>query len=138
MYANLPSFSAFVRGAVTLRSIGVSMVLVLTGCAAPEVNESAPAPAASRAAADGISRSEAVDVARDALQGTEEEWDVVLAEAGPLGQVRPGWEDSEWGRDLSADIRVWRVVLVAGELSAEVVLDQVDGLVYSSIIGIAN
>ena len=122
----------------TLRSIGLSVVLVLVGCAAPAPPESLPASAASSAAADGISRTEAVDVARDALQGVDEDWDVVLAEAGPLGQVRPGWEESEWGRDLPADIRVWRVVLVAGELSAEVVLDQVDGLVYSSIVGIAN
>jgi hypothetical protein len=89
-------------------------------------------------AADGVSRNEAVDIARDALRGAGDDWDVVLAEARPLRQVSPGWQELEWGRGLSADLPVWRVVMVVGELSAEVVIDFVDGSVYSSTMGIAN
>ena len=76
--------------------------------------------------------------AREALRQAGVDWDVVLAQSGPLGQVRPGWDEQEWGRRLSADAPVWRVVLAADELSAEVVIDFMDGSVYSSIMGIAN
>ena len=119
-------------------SIGLALVLILSGCAAPALQSSAPASSPSPALTHGISRNEAVDLARDALRRAGEDWDVVLAEAGPLRQVSPGWEELEWGRGLSADRPVWRVVMVAGELSAEVVIDSVDGSVYSSIMGIAN
>lgn len=122
-------------------SIGLALVLILSGCAAPALPSSERVSAASSpspASTDGISRNEAVAVAREALRPAGEDWDVVLAKAGPLGQVRPGWEELEWGRGLSADRPVWRVVMVAGELSAEVVIDFVDGSVHSSIMGIAN
>lgn len=77
-------------------------------------------------------------MARDALRQAGAHWDLTLAEAGPLGQIMPGWDDHEWGQGLSADLAVWRVVMVAGDLTAEVVIDFGDGSVYSSIIGIAN
>jgi hypothetical protein len=121
-----------------LPSIGLAIVLILSGCAAPTVRSSAHASPRSSASTDGISRNEAVDLARDALRGAGQDWDIVLAEAGPLGQVSPGWAELDWGRGLSADRQVWRVVTVAGELSAEVVIDFVDGSVYSSTMGIAN
>ena len=76
--------------------------------------------------------------AREALRQAGVDWDVVLAQSGPLGQVRLGWDEQEWGRRLSADVPVWRVVMAADELSAVVVIDFVDGSVYSSIMGIAN
>ncbi len=79
-----------------------------------------------------------MDVARTALRVTGEDWDVVLAEAGPLARVKPDWQASEWGGSLPADLHVWRVVMAAGELSAEVVIDATDGSVYGSVIGIAN
>jgi hypothetical protein len=114
-------------------------VLVLAACAAPTLSSATPAPAPSRASTtERISRDQAVAVARDALQEAGEDWDVVLADAGQLGEVRPGWEEYEWAQGLSADLPVWRVVMVAGELSAEVVIDSGDGSVYGSIIGIAN
>ena len=81
---------------------------------------------------------DAVEVARAAMREASEDWRVVLAEAGPIGRIRPGWQDYEWGRGLSADLSVWRVVMVDGELSAEVVIDRMDGSVYGSVIGIAN
>lgn len=87
--------------------------------------------------AAGISREDAVDAALDALEDTAK-WEVAVAEAGPLGEVRPGWEDTEWGRGLPAALLVWRVFLVSGDLSAEVVIDFVDGSVYGWTQGIAN
>lgn len=44
----------------------------------------------------------------------------------------------EWGQALPGGPPVWRVVMVAGDLSAEVILDFTDGSVYSSTAGIAN
>ena len=79
-----------------------------------------------------------MEVARSAMQEAGEGWDVVLAEAGPLERIRPGWQDYDWGRGLSADLSVWRVVMVAGELTAEVLIDHMDGSVYGSVVGIAN
>jgi hypothetical protein len=102
-----------------VRSTGLAVVLILTGCAAPALQSSALVSSSPSASTDGISRNEAVDVARDALRQAGVDWDVVLAEAGPLGQVRPGWEEAEWGHGLAADMPVWRVVMAAGELSAE-------------------
>lgn len=86
----------------------------------------------------GITRDEAVEVAHTALREAGQDWDVVLAEAGPLERVRPDWKASEWGGSLPAHLRVWRVVMVAGELSAEVIIDSTNGSVYGSVIGIAN
>ena len=43
-----------------------------------------------------------------------------------------------WGRDLAADLLVWRVVMVSDELSGEVLIDFIDGSTYGSVIGIAN
>jgi hypothetical protein len=88
--------------------------------------------------ADGISRNDAVDAALDVLPDAED-WDVHLVKAGPLGQVAlPGWEDTDWGRGLSADLWVWRVFLVRGDRGADVVIDFVDGSVYGVVEGIVN
>ncbi len=129
-----------------MRSVTLSLV-ILCGCAAPGLESSprpstgstaSPAPAARTAPPDGISRDEAVDIARDELGQIGEDWNVVLAETGPIGRVRPGWQDEEWGQRLAGDVPVWRVAMEAGELSAEVIIDLMDGSVYSSILGIAN
>ncbi len=82
--------------------------------------------------------NEAVDLARDALRPAGEDWDVVLAQAGPLGRVMPTWEGHDWGRALGADRPVWRVVMASGELNAEIVIDFVNGSVHGSTIGIAD
>lgn len=101
----------------------------------PEPEPSAPATPGETPA--GISRATAVDAALDALQDTAE-WEVAVAEAGPIGQIRPGWEDAEWGRGLPADLLLWRVFLVSGDASAEVIIDFVDGSVYGLSQGIVN
>ena len=123
-----------------MRLIGLVLVLAVTGCAAPEPPPSteldSPSPSSEPAPPDGISRDEAVDVALGALP--DQAWRVVRADAGRLGQVRPDWAQTDWGRDLSADLRVWNVVLRSGDVSAGVVLDFVDGAVYDTIVGIAN
>ena len=100
--------------------------------------KSASIPPASPAATGGITRDQAVGLARVALRQAGVDWEVMEAEAGPLGQVRPGRDQHEWGRGLAADLEVWRVVVTAGDLSGEVVIDATDGAVYSSIMGIAN
>jgi hypothetical protein len=117
----------------TMRLIGLFIVLILAGCAGPE-----PPDSTAGASLPTISRSDAIDISRGQLQDVGEAWEVVLVEAGPLGQVRPGWEAYASGNDLDAELRVWRVVLENGGLSAEVVLDFVDGSVYSVTQGIAN
>ena len=119
-----------------MRLTGLAILLLLTACAAP-VQSYAP-PSLSPASTGGISRDEALDAARDALREAGEDWDVVLTEAGPLERVMPGWQDSEWGRDLSGDLSVWRVVMAAGDLTGEVVIDSRDGSVYGTVIGVAN
>lgn len=103
----------------------------------PEPSASAPPNETPDETPAGISREDAVDAALNALEDTAE-WEVAVAEAGPLGQVRPGWEDYEWGRGLAADVLVWRVFLTSGDLSAEVVMDFVDGSVYGASQGIVN
>ena len=116
-------------------------ILVLTACAAPVPTSSAveaSTPSRATASTGGITRDEAVEVARTALMEAGEDWELVLAEAGPLERVIPDWQTSEWGANLAGDLRVWRVVMVAGELSAEVVIDSTDGFVHASVIGIAN
>jgi uncharacterized lipoprotein YmbA len=107
-----------------MRLIGLFIVLILAGCGGPE-----PPVSTAGASLPTISRSDAIAISRVQLQDVGEAWEVVLAEAGPLGQVRPGWEEYGWGQDLDAELRVWLVVLVNGELSAEVVLGFVDGSV---------
>ena len=124
-----------------MRSIILAVVLIITACAAPAPESPASTPtesAVSSAPADELSRDEALDVAREALQAMGEEWEVERAQAGPLGRVRPGWEELQGGHDLSADLKVWRVVLSSGSLGAEVLIGLGDGEVYSSVGGIAN
>jgi hypothetical protein len=137
-----------------MRWFGLALILVVTGCASPQIPES-PEPSL-RSSPDspsqmesaeqsasletpspvGISRKEAVEIALEALQG--ETWAVVRADAGPLAQLRPDWSTYEWGKDLPANVRVWRVGLVSGELGGEVVIDFAAGSIYSAILGIAN
>ncbi len=88
----------------------------------PEPVEPAPAPT------DGISKNEALDIAYDAVP--EMDGRDVVAEAGAVAHVVPGWESYEWLRDLNPDRWVWRVFLVNGDRGAEVVIDFVDGSVY--------
>ena len=124
-----------------MRSIILAVVLIITACAAPAPESPASTPtesAVSSAPADELSRDEALDVAREALQAMGEEWEVERNQAGPLGRVRPGWEELQGGHDLSADLKVWRVVLSSGSLGAEVLIGLGDGEVYSSVGGIAN
>jgi hypothetical protein len=124
-----------------VRLTGLAMLFVVTACAAPVPSSSAAETSSqsrSPVPTGGITRDEAVEIARTALREAGEDWDVVFAEAGPLERVRPDWQASEWGASLPGDLRVWRVVMVAGELSAEVVIDSADGSVYGSVIGIAN
>ena len=79
-----------------------------------------------------------MEVARSALREVGQDWDLVLAEAGPLERVKPDWQASEWSGSLAGDRRVWRVVMVAGDLSAEVLIDSTDGSLHGSVTGIAN
>lgn len=135
-----------------MRLFAWALLLVLAGCAAT-APQSAPTSAAtapqssaatpddvspSPASTPAISREEAVDVARSALREAGEDWDVVSAESGPLEQMMPEWEDQEWASGLAADLAVWRVVMESGDLSAEVLLDYLDGSVYHSVLGVAN
>jgi hypothetical protein len=50
--------------------------------------------------------------------------------SGPLGQIDVMWETTEWSRDLSVDLWVWRVFLTRGDRGAEVMIDFVDGSVH--------
>lgn len=77
----------------------------------------------------GISREEAVDTARNAVEDGPE-WELAVAMSGPLGQIDTSWETNDWSHDLSADLWVWRVFLTRGDRGAEVMIDFVDGTVY--------
>lgn len=113
--------------------------LLATGCGTlPEPEPSAPT-GSPTAPSEGISRTDAIEAARDAASDVlAEEWQVDAVTAGPLGQVVPDLEHHEWARDLPTDLRVWRVGLVSGDLSALVVTDFIDGSVYGVVVGIAN
>ena len=124
-----------------VRLTGLAMLIVVTACAAPSPSSSAAetsTPSRSPAPPAGITVDEAVAAARAAVRGSGADWVVVLAEARPLARVRPDWQASEWGGDLPADLRVWRVLMVAGSRSAEVVIDSIDGSVYDSVITITD
>lgn len=114
----------------------IGVVLVLAGCASPE--PTSPRPSPSVASPKEISRDEAVDLARAALRELGEHWVVVSATAGPLRQVRPNWRDYEWAQALSGDLRVWSVEMVSRDVSAEVLIDPIDGSVHGYVAGIAN
>ena len=123
-----------------LRTIG-GVVLVLAGCAsdAPSSTEPAPPePSPSATAAQEISRDEAIDLARAALRALGEDWEVVAATEGTVRQVRPNWKDYPWAERLSGDLRVWSVAMVSGDLSAQVLLDPLDGSVHGYVAGVAN
>jgi len=119
--------------------IGLLLVVVVSGCGVLPL-ESVPTQSASPpvAAPDGISREEAVDAALEAVGPLGGDWTVTQAQLGAIGRIRPGWHEEEWGQELAGDLPVWRVALVADELSADVIIDSEDGSVYSSIVGIAN
>jgi hypothetical protein len=69
-----------------------------------------------------------------------DEWDVVSAEVGPIGQVLPDVPDPDhdWARDLSPDRWVWRVFLVRGDEGIDVVIDYLDGTVLGTMEYIVN
>jgi hypothetical protein len=120
-----------------------AIALIVTSCAlqgaASRVPTSPePSRATSPASPGEISRDQAIARGREALREAGEEWHVVRAQSGQLASVRPGWEEVEWGLGLSGDLRVWRLVMTAGSLSAEVIIDATDGKVYGSVIGIAD
>ncbi len=134
-----------------MRSIATAVLLVLAGCASPSAPSASPSTtaevpptassstlASSSSPAGEPSIDEAVALARDELEWAAENWHVISVDSGPLGQVRPGWEETAWGSGLSADLAVWRIVMAAGELSSEVVIGFRDGAVLGSVIGIAN
>lgn len=75
----------------------------------------------------GISRQEAMEIAREALPA--EEWEELFANAGPVGQYNQ-WGGFEWAADLPADLWVWTVSVSRGGGAVEVVIDFVDGRVY--------
>lgn len=113
--------------------------LLLTGCGTDTEPEPSAPTASPPAPSEGISRNDAIEAARDAASDmVAEEWQVGAVTAGPLGQVVPELEHYEWARDLPTDLRVWRVGLVSGDLSALVVTDFIDGSVYGVVVGIAN
>lgn len=142
-----------------MRSMGLALVLILTGCAVPTITvseelpesstpalapspssppSSAASPSSTEAPSRGpITRDEAMELARRAVDG--EGWQIVRVQAGSLGEVMPGgWEHLERGQGLSADLPVWSVVMAAGQASAGVLIDSRDGSVVSAVIGIAN
>ena len=86
----------------------------------------------------GISRDDAIEIAREAVSEMASEWQVGAVTAGPLEQAVPEFESYEWARDLPADLRVWRVALTSGELGSLVVTDFMDGRVYGVVAGIAD
>jgi hypothetical protein len=123
-----------------MRPMTVAVVLIVTSCTAPAPSSPAASAAVSMppASVAEISREDAIARAHAALREAGGVWDLVRADVGALNDVRPGWEETEWGRGLSGDLRVWRLGLRSGSLSAQVILDAVDGTVYGSIIGIPN
>jgi hypothetical protein len=85
----------------------------------------------------GISRDAAVEAALGELP--DGDWEVGVAEAGPLGRLDPLWETYDWSRDLSGDLWVWRIFLLNGDGGgADVVVDYVDGSVYVVTPGTVN
>jgi hypothetical protein len=113
--------------------------LLSTGCGAISEPEPSAPTGSPPARSEAISREDAIEVARDAASDVvAEEWQIDAVTAGPLGQVVPDLEHHEWARDLPTDLRVWRVGLVSGDLSALVVTDFIDGSVYGVVVGIAN
>ncbi len=124
-----------------MRLIGVALALVLAGCVVPASESPTPASASvspSPVSTPGISRDHAVDVARETLREVGDGWRVVIAESGPLERIMPRWQEYQWGRGLAADLPVWHVVMVAGEINGEVLISFVDGSVYGYVVGIAN
>ncbi len=89
-------------------------------------------------APSAISREVAIELAHEALRESGEDWSLVRALRGELMAVRPGWEETSWGRDLSGELVVWWLQLRSGDLSAEVVLNAVDGTLLGSVSGIAD
>jgi hypothetical protein len=122
----------------TVRSIGLLLILALAGCGQPTQVSSAPASPVVVPSRGGLAKEQAIDVAREALREVGEDWALVAAESGVLAEITPGWAEEEWARGLSPELLVWRVVLAAGELSAEVVIDAANATVYRSVVGIAN
>lgn len=78
-----------------------------------------------------------VDVARERCG----KWQTIGASSSPnpalsSGSCRVGRSTS--GRAASMQTPAWRVVMVSGEASGEVLIDFVNGSAYGSVVGIAN
>ena len=122
-----------------MRSVILVACVVLGSCATDSDPEPPPeASSASPASSAGISRDDAIEIAREAVSAMATEWQVSAVTAGPLEQAVPEFESYEWARDLPTDLPVWRVALTSGELSALVVTDFMDGRVYGVVAGIAD
>ena len=125
--------------------ICLAIAMFASSCATPEHSEpglsSRPSPSPSTASSEApreISQEEAIEAARDALREAGDDWDLVSTEHGELEAVRPGWEETPWGHDLTGELRVWILVMRSGDLSAEVVLDATDASLYGSTIGVTD
>lgn len=121
-----------------------ALALILLGCTTPQpaspgtsMELSLP-PSATSVSTGEITREEAIEIAGQVLQEAGHDWDVLSAEVGALDSVRPGWEEEAWGQDFSGDLRVWVLGMRQGDLTAEVVLDAVDGSLYGSVMGVGN
>jgi hypothetical protein len=99
--------------------------------AVPAETPRAPAPSPM------LSREEALAVSHVAAPGTED-WEVLVATAGPIREVNPNWNLLDWSRHLPEQTRIWYVALASGDEGVMVFLDATDGTVYDVSWGIVN
>lgn len=81
---------------------------------------------------NGMTRDDAIDAARRAVPDGDG-WKLLVAVAGPIGEVMPGYDGSELEQRLPGKHWIWRVFLARGDRGVQVWIDDVDGTVYGEI-----
>jgi hypothetical protein len=126
--------------------LGAVLVVLLVGACSTTDLDPTPAPNVEASTApdvivqpsgEGLTRDEAIAVARQAVPEAAA-WGVRVAKAGPLEDIFTARGEFDWSRELPPDRWIWQVTFGVGRAldsrGAHVFIDYTDGRVYEVLM----